>query len=74
MPTIHTVAADGTHIYAPSAMSEVTDNNTVDFQGMAAMVASRLGKTTEEGAGMAKQLWGGLLDDVFGSKGGPARA
>lgn len=73
LPTIMTASADGTHIHAPSAMSEVTDNNTIDFQGMAAKVASRLGKDVEQGAGMARQLWGGLMDDVLGPK-GPASA
>lgn len=70
-----TVAADGTHIHAPSAMSEVLDNNTIDFQGMAAKVASRLGKDVEEGAGMARQLWSGFVDDILGPKTrGPSHA
>lgn len=68
-PQIVTVAADGTHIYAPAAMSEVSDNNTIDFQGMASQVASKLAKPVEEGAGMARQLWGGLVDDILGPKG-----
>lgn len=73
LPTILTVAADGTHIYAPAAMSEVSDNNTIDFQGMAQQVASRLARPVEEGAGMARQIWSGLMDDVLGPK-GPASA
>ncbi|KAF2185396.1 hypothetical protein K469DRAFT_576363 [Zopfia rhizophila CBS 207.26] len=74
-PTIMTVSADGTHIHAPSAMSEVSDNNSIDFQGMAAKVASRFGKPVEQKASMAKEVWGGLMDDIFGPKGrGPARA
>jgi len=71
-PEIVTVSADSTHIHAPSAMSEVSDNATVDFQGMAEKVAQRLGKKTAEVAGnggMVKQVWGGILDDVFGPKG-----
>ncbi|KAF2740719.1 hypothetical protein EJ04DRAFT_424204 [Polyplosphaeria fusca] len=69
LPTIMTVSADGTHIHAPSAMSDVSDNNAIDFQGMAARVAQTLGKTTEEKAGMVKEVWGGFMDDVFGPKG-----
>jgi len=71
-PEIVTVSADSTHIHAPSAMSEVSDNGSVDFQGMAEKVAQRLGKTTAEVAGkgsMARQVWGGMVDDLFGPKG-----
>jgi hypothetical protein len=74
-PTIMTVSADGTHIHAPAAMSEVSDNNTVDFQGMAAKIASKMSKPVEESAGIARELWNGLVDDVLGPKSqGPARA
>lgn len=53
-------------------MSDVSDNNSIDFQGMAAHVASKTGKVVEESAGMARQLWSGFIDDVMGpkSKGG----
>ena len=75
LPTIMTVAADGTHIHAPSALAEVSDNNSIDFQGMAAKVASKFGKPVEEKVGMARQIWGGLMDDILGPKSqGPARA
>lgn len=66
IPTIHTVAADGTHIHAPSAMSDMTDSNTVDFQGMAAQAAKHFAKPVEEGVGMARQIWTGLVEDVLG--------
>lgn len=66
IPTIHTVAADGTHIHAPSAMSDMTDSNTVDFQGMAAQAAAHFAKPVEEGVGMARQIWAGLVEDVLG--------
>jgi len=74
MPTIHTVAADGTHIHAPSAMSDMTDSDHIDFQGMASSVASKLAQRSEEGAGMAKTIWNGFVEDVLGPKQGPARA
>lgn len=72
LPQILTVSADGTHIHAPSAMSEVSDNTAIDFQGMAAKVASTLKKPAEQAEGMARQIWGGLVDDVLGpsQKGG----
>ncbi|KAF2117781.1 hypothetical protein BDV96DRAFT_570916 [Lophiotrema nucula] len=74
LPSIVTVAADGTHIHAPSAMSEVSDNNAIDFQGMAARVADKF-KPVEEQAGMVKSVWSGFLDDVLGPKGqGPNSA
>jgi hypothetical protein len=71
-PTIHTVSADGTHIHAPSAMSDVTEGNHIDFQGMASQVASKLQKPVEEVEGMARQIWNGFVDDVFGPKRGGA--
>ncbi|KAF2677257.1 hypothetical protein K458DRAFT_424119 [Lentithecium fluviatile CBS 122367] len=73
LPTIYTVAADGTHIHAPAAMAEVADSNTVDFQGLASTVASKLTKPVEESAGMARQIWSDMMDDILGPK-GPARA
>ncbi|CAI6338631.1 unnamed protein product [Periconia digitata] len=73
LPSIYTVAADGTHIHAPSAMSEMVDSNQTDFQGLASDVASKLSKDVEESAGMARQLWSGFVDDVFGPK-APAKA
>ncbi|KAF1997537.1 hypothetical protein P154DRAFT_524743 [Amniculicola lignicola CBS 123094] len=69
LPTIMTVAADGTHIYAPSAMSEVSDNNSIDFQGMAAKVASKLSAPINADGSMTKQILNSLVDDVFGPKG-----
>lgn len=65
-----TVSADGTHIHAPSAMADVSDNNSVDFQGMTAKVASQWSKPVEEQAGMLKELWSDFVDDVLGPKQG----
>ena len=67
---IHTVSP---HVHAPAAMSEVHDNGAVDFQGMAFQVASKIAKPVEEGASMARQLWGGFVDDVLGPKGSNVR-
>jgi hypothetical protein len=73
LPTIYTVAANGTHIHAPAAMSELADSNTVDFQGLASQVASKIVAPVEEGAGMARQILSDMMDDILGPK-GPARA
>ncbi|KAF2035575.1 hypothetical protein EK21DRAFT_107096 [Setomelanomma holmii] len=74
MPTIHTVAADGTHIHAPSAMSDMTDSDHIDFQGMASNVASKLAaRPSEGGEGMTKQILTGLWEDIVGPKQGHAR-
>ncbi|OCK81441.1 hypothetical protein K432DRAFT_381301 [Lepidopterella palustris CBS 459.81] len=76
-PTIMTVSADSTHISSPSAMSEVSDNSAIDFQGMAEKVSAAAQKFSrvpiEEKTGMVKEVWGGLLDDIFGPK-QPAKA
>ncbi|KAJ4292344.1 hypothetical protein N0V90_009004 [Kalmusia sp. IMI 367209] len=69
LPMIHTVSA---HVHAPAAMSEVHDNNTIDFQGMAFQVASKLTRPVEETASMARTIWADLVDDVLGPKGSPA--
>lgn len=70
LPMIHTVSSH--HVHAPAAMSEVHDNNTIDFQGMAFEAVNKLKRPVEEGATMAQQIWGGLVDDVLGPKGKPA--
>jgi hypothetical protein len=68
-PMIHTVSA---HVHAPAAMSDVHDNNSIDFEGLAFEVAKKIKGPVEEGASMARQIWGGLVDDVLGPKGRPA--
>jgi hypothetical protein len=73
LPTIYTVAADFTHIHAPSAMSEVSDSNHSDFQGLASAVVSRLPKPSEV-EGMTKQILTGLWEDLAGPNRSPARA
>jgi hypothetical protein len=73
-PEIITVSADSTHISAPSAMSEVSDNTAIDFQGMAEKVSAAAARfkagSIDETAGMAKQVWSGFLDDLLGPKHG----
>lgn len=76
MPTIYTVSADGTHIHAPSAMSDMTDSDHIDFQGMASKVAAAYGArpSSEEAQSMVKQVWTGLLEDILGPSHKHARA
>jgi hypothetical protein len=74
MPTISTVAADGTHIYAPSAMFDMTDSDHTDFQGMASQVVRKLEKSAEIGEGMTRQILSGLWEDIVGAKQSHARA
>ncbi|KAF2490705.1 hypothetical protein BU16DRAFT_585094 [Lophium mytilinum] len=70
-PEIVTASLDGTHIHAPSAMSEVSDSGAVDFQGLAEKVGKAVeGKVGGEEGGMARQVWGGLVEDLFGPRGG----
>jgi len=65
---INLLSADGTHISAPSAMREVTDNGTIDFHGIAGDVLGEAKRVVEEEAGEIKKIWSGLLDDVLGAK------
>lgn len=74
VPQIHTIAADGTHIHAPSAMSDMTDSNQFDYQGMAEQAAKTLSKPLEEGTGMARQILRGLVEDILGPKSKDTRA
>ncbi|CBX91930.1 hypothetical protein IAQ61_000136 [Plenodomus lingam] len=69
MPQIHTIAADGTHIHAPSAMSDMTDSNQIDYKGMVEQAASKISEPLEKGSGMVRQILTGLVDDILGPKG-----
>lgn len=79
IPSIFTVAADGTHIHAPSAMSDVSDSDHTDFQGLASSMASsvkaRVSRSVE-GEGMTKQILTDMWEDItsLGTKGGQVRA
>ncbi|KAL8953541.1 MAG: hypothetical protein Q9222_000599 [Ikaeria aurantiellina] len=75
-PEISLVSANSTHIESPSAMSEVTDNHAVDLNPfeLTSQVTAAAAKMAEapmeklRDAGTVRELWGGLLDDLFGSK------
>lgn len=75
-PVISLVSANSTHIESPSAMSEVTDNHAMDLDpyNLTNKVVAAATKTAEDAmgkikeAGTVRELWSGLLDDLFGSK------
>ncbi|KAL8720355.1 MAG: hypothetical protein Q9225_002783 [Loekoesia sp. 1 TL-2023] len=76
-PEISTVSANSTHIESPSAMSEVTDNDAIDLDpydltNKVMAAATKTAKDTtgqiSREAGTVRQLWSGLLDDIFGSR------
>ena len=68
-----TAAADGTHFSAPSVMSDVHDNTAapVDFHELAEKLetaAAAVKQRAEQGQGTMKQLWEGVVEDIFGPK------
>jgi hypothetical protein len=74
-PEIATIAGQSTHLHAPSAMSEVVDNTSIQIDpfklaeqvsGAAARSASIAAGEVKKEAGALKTLWNGFLDDVFG--------
>lgn len=75
-PEISTVSADGTHVASPSAMSEVTDNHAIeldpyDLTTKVTAAAQKMGELPAEKlkeAGVVKELWMGLLDDLMGGR------
>lgn len=74
MPTIMTVEADSSRIHTPSVF-EGWDNSSIGFQDMATTVANKISGPVEESAGMVRQIWNDLVDDIFGPKiQGPSRA
>ena len=68
-----TVSSDGAHIHAPS-MSEGPDAGSVDFQSMAAKVAEKWSQPVEGQAGMVKEIFTNMFNDMLGPKQGPAKA
>jgi len=74
-PTIETASADGTNMV--SAMSEVTDNHSVEIDmfdltkqvGKAAkgMMENNV-ESVKKSSGMMKEVWSGFVDDLLGKK------
>jgi hypothetical protein len=67
-PEIHIVAAHPERI-APVALSEVVGNDGLDMdlsQLIKGFSSTHL--ATRKEPGVVKELWGGLIDDIFGSK------
>lgn len=68
-PEINVMSADA--VYLP--MSESSDGHAmnIDFHAMAEKVATNLRRMkvpVEEQAGLAKQIWGDMIDDIMGTK------
>lgn len=66
-PQIVLASGAETHYQTPSGFAEVHDNNTISFEGLSETMKKKAKEVVEEG-GMIKQVWSGLLDDIFGSK------
>ncbi|MCJ1377671.1 hypothetical protein MMC17_000767 [Xylographa soralifera] len=74
-PTIETASADGTNIV--SAMSEVTDNHSVEIdmfdltQQVGKAAKGMMEKNVEnvkKSSGMMREVWSGFVDDLLGKK------
>ncbi|KAI9771272.1 MAG: hypothetical protein M1840_002242 [Geoglossum simile] len=74
-PEILTIAHGSTHVHAPSAMSEVVDNNSIQIDPfeLTEQVSDAAARSSSKGAMGAKKemselkyLWNGILDDIFG--------
>jgi hypothetical protein len=73
---ISTVAHESTHLHPPSALSDVVDNGAIsldpyDLATKVSHAARRLSDkvVTKQNAGVPgvfRQVWSGLMDDVFG--------
>ncbi|KAI4105340.1 MAG: hypothetical protein L6R37_002790 [Teloschistes peruensis] len=72
-PEISTVSANSTHIESPSAMSEVTDNHAIEIDpynltSKVTVAAAKIAEVPTREAGVMRELWDGLLDDLFGPR------
>lgn len=76
-PEIYSATEVHEHSHAPSAMSDVADNHAVDMDPFA--LTETVGKAARnvmgqagKEAGVLRQVWAGLMDDLFGKKGSKA--
>lgn len=75
-PEISTVSADSTHIDSPSAISEVTDNHSIeldpyDLTSKVTAAAAKMAQVPAENfkePGLVTEVWNGFLDDLLGGK------
>lgn len=74
MPTIYTVAADGTHIHSPAVLSDTSDNNQFGYQTAANNSTGFSSSPRQEGEGMVRQIWNDFLEDVLGPRRGSTTA
>lgn len=79
---ISTTSGDASHISSNTTLSEVHDASSaehLDFEGMVAKLsgaaeamAKRVEEESPKAGGIVRQVWSGLLDDLFGAKKGKA--
>lgn len=78
-PIIRTVSADSTHIHSPSAMTDVTDNHSVDIDvfnlpSQVAYAANKLRSTasrveeSSSNGNSINEFLTGFMGDVFGAR------
>lgn len=68
-PEIHTLSADGTHFASPSFLSGEKDGHHGAVEGFDVVGSMERGvEAVEREAGVVRELWEGLLDDVLGKK------
>ncbi|KAL9058520.1 MAG: hypothetical protein Q9162_001675 [Coniocarpon cinnabarinum] len=68
-----TAAGEQTFVSAPSVMSDVHDNNSVrvDYGALAdkmEQTASQVSDKARDTQGTVKQIWNGMVDDIFGPR------
>lgn len=72
-PEISLASADSTHFASPAPFTEVSDNNAIDFQGVADRLKAKADEVVQE-TSEVKRLFNGFLDDIFGAKKGGSAA
>jgi hypothetical protein len=67
-PEIHVVASHPDNVLPAAAMSEVVGNDGVDVDIGQLIVGFTSPAAAPKEPGVLKELWGGLVDDIFGPK------
>lgn len=66
---IRTVSGASTYAAAPSAMSELHDNESLDHDYHAVVEALTIKNPEPAPPSTLRTLWNGMVDDVLGAKG-----
>ena len=70
---IHVVASHPDNVLPVAAMSEVVGNDGVDVDIGQLIAGFTSAPAESKEPGILKELWGGLVDDIFGPKGTPPK-